>query len=121
MPSSLPAWVLPWAAPNRLANNKARGKIDIPYSDGGLVCTDEGTAVEGRQAIRKRRGVGRHAVGLEPLLTVGETAMILNVSERTVRRLIASKALPVVLIGRSVRLRPRDLGRLVADGGVCND
>jgi excisionase family DNA binding protein len=58
---------------------------------------------------------------LEPLLTVGETAAILNLSTRTVRRLIASGTIPVVSIGRSVRIRPRDVERLIAEGGVCND
>jgi excisionase family DNA binding protein len=63
--------------------------------------------------------LGRHQLG--PLLTIAEAAAILNVSGRTVRRLIASKAIPAVWIGRSVRLRPRDIERLIAKGLVCND
>jgi excisionase family DNA binding protein len=58
---------------------------------------------------------------LEPLLTVGETAAILNVSVRTVRRLIASGAISAVSIGRSVRLSPLTVGRLIAKGGIYND
>ena len=77
--------------------------------------------LNGRQALSNRHGATRRANRLEPLLTVAETAMILNVSERTVRRLIAPGAIPALSIGRSVRRRPRDIGRLIADGGNCND
>jgi excisionase family DNA binding protein len=77
--------------------------------------------LNGRQALSNRGGATRRAIRLEPLLTVAETAMILNVSGRTVRRLIAPGAIPALSIGRSVRRRPRDIGRLIADGGNCND
>ena len=40
------------------------------------------------------------------LLTVAEAAKILNVSLRTVRRLISDGRLAVVRIGRLVRVRP---------------
>lgn len=49
----------------------------------------------------------------EPLLTVDETAAILRLSTRQIRRLIASGALTVVRIGKSVRVRPEDLRRLL--------
>lgn len=49
----------------------------------------------------------------EPLLTVDETAAILRLSTRQIRRLIASRALTVVRIGKSVRVRPEDLRRLL--------
>jgi excisionase family DNA binding protein len=52
---------------------------------------------------------------------VSETAAIFNVSGRTVRRLIASGAIPAISIGRAVRIRPRDIGRLIAAGGIYND
>ena len=43
------------------------------------------------------------------LLTVKQVARRLNLSQRTVRRLIATGVLPVVRIGRLVRIRPMDL------------
>jgi excisionase family DNA binding protein len=81
----------------------------------------DASVVKERQPAAKQVGAVGRASRLEPLLTVAETAAILSVSERTVRRLIASKAIPFVLIGRSVRLRPRDVSRLIAGGGVRND
>lgn len=50
-----------------------------------------------------------------PLLTVAESAEILNVSPRTVRRLIKNQKLPVVRVGRSVRVRPEDIEKLIGD------
>ena len=47
------------------------------------------------------------------LFTAAETAEILNVSLRTVRRLIAQKKLPTVRVGRSVRIRPAALAALI--------
>jgi excisionase family DNA binding protein len=81
----------------------------------------DAAVVKERLPVAKQGIVARRASRLEPLLTVNETAAILNVSERTVRRLVAAGAIPVVSIGRSVRLRPRDINQLIADGGVCND
>ena len=43
-----------------------------------------------------------------PLETIPETAENLNVSERTVWRLIADGDLPVVRFGGAVRVRPED-------------
>lgn len=43
------------------------------------------------------------------LRTVGETAESLHVSERTIRRLIASGALAAHRLGRSVRISDADL------------
>jgi excisionase family DNA binding protein len=51
-----------------------------------------------------------------PLLTVAQTAEFLNVSPRTIRRLIAKCELTVVRIGRSVRVRPAALERLMLCG-----
>ena len=48
------------------------------------------------------------------LLTAADVARLLNVSVRTVRRLIASGALQVVHLGRSVRIRPSDVAELTA-------
>jgi excisionase family DNA binding protein len=50
------------------------------------------------------------------LHTVPEVAAVLNVSIRTVRRLIKDEKLPIVHVGRSVRIRPEALEALI-DGG----
>lgn len=120
-PLDPPAWVLTAADPRRRANNRARAEIDVPDHEAEDVRRDDGALLEGRQALSKRRGATRRATRLESLLTVAEAAAILNLSERTVRRLIASEVIPAVWIGRSVRLRPRDISRLIAEGVVCND
>jgi excisionase family DNA binding protein len=48
------------------------------------------------------------------LLTVADAALFMNLSTRTVRRLIAKHGLPVIRCGRSVRIHPVDLDRFVA-------
>lgn len=48
------------------------------------------------------------------LRTIDETADILSVSTRTVRRLIDSGALPVHRFGRSVRVSDPDIAHLLA-------
>ena len=45
----------------------------------------------------------------EPLLSVDGVAKALQLSVRTVRRMIASGDLPVIRFGRSVRVHQRDL------------
>jgi excisionase family DNA binding protein len=47
------------------------------------------------------------------LLTAQEVADKLNVSLRTVRRLIAQEKLQVVRIGKAVRIRPETLDLLI--------
>jgi excisionase family DNA binding protein len=71
-------------------------------------------------SARQRRRAGR-APTLQPLLTMAQTAAVLNVSMRTIRRLAASGCLQPVRIGRSVRLRPQDIERMIADEDLYND
>ena len=58
---------------------------------------------------------------LEPLYTVSETAKILNLSEKTVRRMIKDDALRVIELRRgdgrrgSVRIAPADLEDFIRD------
>ena len=47
------------------------------------------------------------------LLSVAGVAEALAVSERTVRRMIASGEVPIVRLGRSVRIRQIDLDALI--------
>jgi excisionase family DNA binding protein len=61
--------------------------------------------------------VGGLALGARPvtkLRKIGETADILNVSERTVRRLIDMGALPAHRLGRSVRISDADIAVFLA-------
>ncbi len=53
---------------------------------------------------------------LPTLLSVDATAIELSVSTKTVRRLIASGALPSCRVGRLVRIRAVDLATFVASG-----
>ena len=51
----------------------------------------------------------------EPLYTVAQAAEILNVSEKTVRRLIKKGQLRVIRIGGLLRIDPMDLEDLIRD------
>ncbi len=50
----------------------------------------------------------------EPLLTLDQTADVLNTSVKTVRRRIEAGDLPVVRDGRMLRVIPEDLRRYIA-------
>jgi excisionase family DNA binding protein len=47
------------------------------------------------------------------MLTAAEAARVLNLSLRSVRRLIKDKKLPAIRIGRPVRIRPEALSALI--------
>ncbi len=51
--------------------------------------------------------------GLQSLLTAEDVAIILRISVRTVRRMIASGKLPAIAIGRSIRIDPRSVSALI--------
>jgi excisionase family DNA binding protein len=53
------------------------------------------------------------ASALQPLLTIEQVADLLQVSEKTVRRLMLSKRLPHVRLGRVVRFRQDELLRWI--------
>jgi excisionase family DNA binding protein len=48
-----------------------------------------------------------------PLLKAAQVAERLNISVRSVRRMIKDGRLPIVRIGRSVRIRPEALATLI--------
>jgi excisionase family DNA binding protein len=50
---------------------------------------------------------------VEPLLDIPAVAETLGVSERTVRRMIADGRIPVLRVGRGIRIRAADLTRLI--------
>lgn len=49
-----------------------------------------------------------------PLLDTNALAALLDVSPRTAHRLIADRELPVIKIGRAVRVRPEDVDAYLA-------
>lgn len=49
------------------------------------------------------------------LLTAAEIAQALNISIRSVRRMIKDGRLPIVRIGRSVRVRPEAVASLIGE------
>ena len=64
---------------------------------------------------------GSSAISASPklaLLHVDEAATILNVSSKTIRRLLARGDLKAVRIGRLVRIRFSELENLIARGGA---
>lgn len=59
-------------------------------------------------------GTGVRGRSITRLRTIDEAAELLNVSPRTVRRLIESGALPVHRLGRLVRIADPDLAAFLA-------
>ena len=53
---------------------------------------------------------------MQSLLNAKEAAQLLNLSENTVRQWIWQKRLPVVRLGRAVRLKKADLEALIERG-----
>lgn len=51
---------------------------------------------------------------LPRLLSLEDTAEVLGCSMKTLRRMIEAKTLPVVRLGRLIRVHPEDLTRLIA-------
>jgi excisionase family DNA binding protein len=118
---NIPSWAAAEVSRGHRSGTNAREPPD--QYDSGTVrsCFSAAAVVKERLSLSKQRVAVERASRLEPLLTVVETAAILNVSVRTIRRLIASGAIPAISIGRSVRVRPRVVGRLIAKGGICNN
>jgi excisionase family DNA binding protein len=54
----------------------------------------------------------------EPLLTVGEVAQIMRVSNMTVYRLIKSGQLAAIRVGKNYRLRRKDVERYLSERAV---
>lgn len=61
-----------------------------------------------------RQGLGKEVTGR--LLTVGEAALRLAVTDATIRRRILERRIDFVKIGRSVRIPERSIERLIEDG-----
>ncbi len=54
----------------------------------------------------------------EPLLTVGEVATVMRVSNMTVYRLIKSGQLSAIRVGKNYRIRRSDVERYLSDRAV---
>lgn len=54
----------------------------------------------------------------ESLLSRGDTARRLNISERLLWRLTQRGAIPCVRLGRSVRYCPKAIAKVIEKGGV---
>ena len=57
----------------------------------------------------------------EPLLTVGEVANVMRVSNMTVYRLIKSGQLSAIRVGKNYRIRRGDVDRYLTDRAVHVD
>jgi excisionase family DNA binding protein len=66
------------------------------------------------RSTSRTTGTGVRGRPITRLHTIDETAELLNVSTRTVRRLIESGALPVHRLGRLVRIGDPDLAAFLA-------
>ena len=53
---------------------------------------------------------------METLISVKETAKLLNCSEAAIRKWIFQRRLPIVKLGRLTRLRVSDIETMVAEG-----
>ena len=53
-----------------------------------------------------------------PLLTVGEVAQVMRVSNMTVYRLIKSGQMAAIRVGKNYRIRRRDVERYLSDRAV---
>ena len=88
---ALPAWV------------EARPKASFPKSPPNCPTSTSGLSSATTPAAAKP----------DRLLTVREVAALFQVSEKTIRRFIALGDLPVVRLGRSVRLHPEAIEKIV--------
>ena len=67
--------------------------------------------------VRKWGSVEGREFG-EPLLTVGEVAQLMRVSNMTVYRLIKSGQLSAIRVGKNYRIRRSDIERYLTDRAV---
>jgi excisionase family DNA binding protein len=62
--------------------------------------------------------MGRSRYVGEPLLTVGEVASTMRVSNMTIYRLIKSGQLPAIRVGKNYRVRESDMNRYLSERSV---
>lgn len=59
-------------------------------------------------------------LGIEPLMTVGQAAAMLHVGRTLLYRLMEKGDLDYVKLGRTRRIHPSDLKRLISDHRIGN-
>jgi excisionase family DNA binding protein len=118
----IPCWARPPTDPELSTGGSGLSRLEPTISQKNSVRSSPQWPLKPNtsDSAKQRRRAGR-APTLQPLLTVAQTAAVLNVSMRTIRRLAASGCLQPVRIGRSVRLRPQDIERMIADEDLYND
>jgi excisionase family DNA binding protein len=62
--------------------------------------------------------MGRSRYVGEPLLTVGEVASTMRVSNMTIYRLIKSGQLPAIRVGKNYRVRESDMNQYLSERSV---
>lgn len=72
----------------------------------------------GRQDDKPTRGPARSDLASERLMTVGEVAELMRVSNMTVYRLIKSGQLSALRVGKNYRIREADMDRYLAERSV---
>lgn len=72
---------------------------------------------EVQASLRGKAGAWLEAFG-EPLLTVGEVANLMRVSNMTVYRLIKAGQLAAIRVGKNYRIRRSDVTRYLDDRSV---
>jgi excisionase family DNA binding protein len=82
-----------------------------PHANGFRATDARGGAGATVQPVGARR-----SSAMARLMTVQECAETLNVAEKTIRRLIRRGEIAAVHIGRSIRVRPSELERLIGVG-----
>jgi excisionase family DNA binding protein len=52
---------------------------------------------------------------METLLTISQVAKRLGLSYQTIKRMVDKRDIPVIKVGRSVRIDPLDLDKMIAE------
>ena len=66
------------------------------------------------EPIPRERTAGNDSRTVEQLLTLREVAALLQLSDKTLRRLVAARRLPCVRLGRQLRFAQSDIVRWVS-------
>lgn len=105
------------AAPNRQVNSAAGRARGTTLSRSLLAVPSTATVAEPIGPPLKTAGFLTDLSVQSRLLTVSETAELLAVSEKTIRRWIAVGRLPVVRLGRLIRISAKSLNELIQLNG----
>jgi excisionase family DNA binding protein len=68
--------------------------------------------------MNARKKQGRRTGGKRPMVRLRDIADILDISDRSAARLVANETLPVVRVGRCVRVPREALLKFIENGGT---